>query len=77
MPSSGTLRRVAFVRTDVSEERIASIMSVTKFGELGTSIVVTGNRNITKSINHSISGGHSLSLSRIQQLAYFAACFSC
>jgi hypothetical protein len=30
------LRRVALVRTDVSEERIASIIRVTRFGELYT-----------------------------------------
>jgi demethoxyubiquinone hydroxylase (CLK1/Coq7/Cat5 family) len=34
--SSVMLRRVALVRTDVSEERIASIIRVTKIGELGT-----------------------------------------
>jgi hypothetical protein len=37
------LRRVALVRTDVSEERCASIIRVTKIGELGT-LVVTSNR---------------------------------
>jgi hypothetical protein len=31
MPSSGMLRRVALARTDVSKERIASIIRVTKF----------------------------------------------
>jgi hypothetical protein len=30
------LRRVALVRTDVSEERSTSIISVTRIGELGT-----------------------------------------
>jgi hypothetical protein len=34
--SSGTLRRVALVRTDVSEELSASIIRVTRIGELGT-----------------------------------------
>jgi hypothetical protein len=37
------LRRVALVRTDVSEERIASITRATRIGELGTALVVTGN----------------------------------
>jgi demethoxyubiquinone hydroxylase (CLK1/Coq7/Cat5 family) len=36
MMSSGMLRRVALVRTDVSEERVASIIRVTRIGELGT-----------------------------------------
>jgi hypothetical protein len=36
MPSSGMLRRVALVRTDVLEDRSASIIRVTRIGELGT-----------------------------------------
>jgi hypothetical protein len=35
------LRRVALVRTDVSEERIAYIISVTRIGELGKTLAVT------------------------------------
>jgi hypothetical protein len=35
------LRRVVLVRTDVSEERIASIIMVTRIGELGTTLAVT------------------------------------
>jgi hypothetical protein len=37
------LRRVALVRTDVSEELSASIIRVTRVGELGT-LAVTSNR---------------------------------
>jgi hypothetical protein len=37
------LRRVALVRTDVSEERSASIIRVTRIGELGTTLAVTSN----------------------------------
>jgi hypothetical protein len=37
-------RRVAFVRTDVSEERIASIIRVIRIDELRTS-AVTSNRS--------------------------------
>jgi hypothetical protein len=44
MASSGMLRRVALVRTDVSEELSASIIRVTRIGELGTTIAVTSNR---------------------------------
>jgi hypothetical protein len=36
MASSGMLRRAAHVRTDVSEELIASIIRVTRICELGT-----------------------------------------
>jgi hypothetical protein len=38
------LRRVTLVRTDVSEERSASIMRVTRIGELETTLAVTSNR---------------------------------
>jgi hypothetical protein len=34
-------RRVALVRTDVSEERIASIISVTRISELGKKLTLT------------------------------------
>jgi hypothetical protein len=36
MLSSGVLHHVAIVRTDISEECIASIIRVTRIGELGT-----------------------------------------
>jgi hypothetical protein len=44
MPSTGMLRRVALVRKDDSEERIASIIKVTRICELGTTLAVTSNR---------------------------------
>jgi hypothetical protein len=44
MPSSGILRRVAVVRTDVPEELSASFTKVTRIGELGTTLAVTSNR---------------------------------
>jgi hypothetical protein len=37
------LCRVDFVRTDVSEELSASIIRVTRIGELGTTLAVTSN----------------------------------
>jgi hypothetical protein len=43
MPSSGTLRHVALVRTDVSEEGI-TINRVKRIGEIGTMLAVTSNR---------------------------------
>jgi hypothetical protein len=44
MVSSGMLRRVALVRTDVSEELSASFIRVTRIVELGTTLAVTSNR---------------------------------
>jgi hypothetical protein len=43
MPFSGMLRHMYFVRTDVSEERIASLIKVTRIGELLT-LAATTNR---------------------------------
>jgi hypothetical protein len=39
------LRRVALVRTDVSEERNASLMRVKRIGELGTTLAASINRS--------------------------------
>jgi hypothetical protein len=44
MASSGILRRVALVRSDVSQELKGSITRVTRIGELGTTLAVTSNR---------------------------------
>jgi hypothetical protein len=44
MVSSGMLRRVTLVRTDVSKELSAYFISVTRIGELGTTLAVTSNR---------------------------------
>jgi hypothetical protein len=44
MTSSGMLRSVDLVRTDVSEELSASIIRMTRIGELGTTLVITSNR---------------------------------
>jgi hypothetical protein len=41
MPSSGMLRRVALVRTKVSEEHF--VIRVTRTGLLGTTVLVTAN----------------------------------
>jgi hypothetical protein len=44
MVSSGILRRVALVRTYVSEKLSASFIRVTRIGELGTTLAVASNR---------------------------------
>jgi hypothetical protein len=36
-------RRVALLRTDISEERMASIVGVERIGKLGTALAVTIN----------------------------------
>jgi hypothetical protein len=43
MASSEMLRRVALVRTDVSEELRSSIIRATRIGELGTTLAVTSH----------------------------------
>jgi hypothetical protein len=48
--SSGMLRRVVLVRTDVSEESITSVIRVTRIRELGTTLTATSNRSTTSSV---------------------------
>jgi hypothetical protein len=43
MSASGMLRSLALVRTDVSEEPSASFNTVTRIGEVGTTLAVTSN----------------------------------
>jgi hypothetical protein len=42
------LRRVALVRTDVSEELSFSFIRVTRIGELGTTLALTSNRRMLR-----------------------------
>jgi hypothetical protein len=44
MVSSGISRRVALIRTNVSNELSASYIRVTRIRELGTALAVTSNR---------------------------------
>jgi hypothetical protein len=44
------LRRVALLGTDVSEERIASIIRVTRIGERGTTLAATSNRHTLRNV---------------------------
>jgi hypothetical protein len=50
MVSSGMLRRVALVKTDVSEELSASFIKVTRIGELGTTVAVIDHRRTLRSL---------------------------
>jgi hypothetical protein len=52
------LRRVALVRTDVSEELSASFIRVTRIGELGTTLAVTSNRRTPQRNTKTISNIH-------------------
>jgi beta-lactamase superfamily II metal-dependent hydrolase len=48
MPPSGMLRRVDLLRTDVSDELRASIIRVTRTGEIGTLAVTSNRRTLRK-----------------------------
>jgi hypothetical protein len=65
MVSSGMLRHVALVRTDVSEEPGVSFIRVTRIGELGTTQTATSNRRTLRRNN---TLGRTGRLSRIEFL---------
>jgi hypothetical protein len=48
MVTSGMLRRVALVSSDVSEELSAFFIMVTRIGELGTTLSVTTDRRMLR-----------------------------
>jgi hypothetical protein len=50
MASSGTLRLVALVRTEVSEELTAFFIRVTRIGEIRTTLAVSSNRRTLRRI---------------------------
>jgi hypothetical protein len=51
MVSSGMLRRVNLVRTEVSEERSASFIRVTRIGEIGITLAATSKRHTRRSVS--------------------------
>jgi hypothetical protein len=55
MASSGMLRRVDLVRIEVSKEIRASIIRVTKIGELGTLAVTSNRSTLRRNVSISIS----------------------
>jgi hypothetical protein len=57
MPVNYVRRLESPVRANVSEERSASIIRVTKIGELGTALGVTSNRRMLQKILCSRSVG--------------------
>jgi hypothetical protein len=50
MASSGVLRRVALVRTDISVELSVSFIRVTRIDEIGTTLAVPSNRRSLRGI---------------------------
>jgi hypothetical protein len=64
MASSGMLRRVALVRTNVSEELSASFIRVTRIGELGT-LAVTSNR---RTLRRNTKWAHFVFLRSVRRL---------
>jgi hypothetical protein len=55
MASSGMLRHVALVRSDVSEELSASFIGVKRIGELGTALAVSSNRSTLQRNSSSVA----------------------
>jgi hypothetical protein len=74
MPSSGTLRRVALARTDVSEEQIAYIIRVTRIGELGTTLAVSSNESMLRRNTNITEDGILHSHRRENLKSYIISC---
>jgi hypothetical protein len=54
MPSSGMIHCVFLLRTNVSEKRSASIIRVTRIGEIGTLAVSSNRRTLVSSQRASV-----------------------
>jgi hypothetical protein len=67
MASSGMLRHVAIVRTDVSEEPSASFIWVTRIGVPGTTLAVTSNR---RTLRRNTESNTSISSQRASVASY-------
>jgi hypothetical protein len=67
MASSGMLRSVALVRTDVSEDLSASIIRVTRIGELGTLAVTSNRRTLMMEV---LSSSETSVLTRVTGLTF-------
>jgi hypothetical protein len=67
MASSGMLRRVALVRTDVMEELSASFIRVTRISELGTTLAVTSNRRRLRRDTKALSSSETSVIIRATQ----------
>jgi hypothetical protein len=70
MVSSGTLRRVALVRTDVSEEPSASFSRVTRISELGTTLAATSSK-ILVTLMEALGSSETSVLTRSQKTPFF------
>jgi PleD family two-component response regulator len=64
------LRRVALLRTDISEELSTSIVRVTKIGELGM-LAVTSNRRTLRSISSRVPSSSILVTLTMEVLSSF------
>jgi hypothetical protein len=73
MVPSGMLRRVALVRTDVSEELSASFIRVTRIGELGTTLADSchpdeGSAKFLRNVGSSRATRHNIAEDAILQV---------
>jgi hypothetical protein len=74
MVSSGMLRRVALVRTDVSEEPSASFIRMTRIGELGITLAATSNRRtLRRNTKSAVWGCGSQMISRIVRVWFLTS----